>query len=114
MIVEIFQMPNARQGTAGVYMERWPAMRRQGYTPRLTQSPNAQKPGDPSTARGIGLQDVHGACRQHAAEIDQVIAILACRDVHAGWRLIAQKTQTLQIVRRDRFLEPVHVIDTKR
>ena len=64
------------------------------------QSGGLQEAGDAAAARGVGLQHVHRAGVQHAAEVKGVIAIFAGRDVHAGRAAVANQPQTFQIVGR--------------
>ena len=58
-----------------------------------------------ATAR-ISLQHVHGAGLDHAAKIERLVAVLARRDLQTGGRAVAQQAQAIEVVARNRLLEP--------
>src|ERR1041385_965251 len=73
---------------------------------RVAERGGLQETSEPATARRIGLQDVDRAGFEHAAEIIDVIAVLAGGNFHSGRGAFANKSQPLEIVRGNWFLEP--------
>jgi len=81
-------------------------MSREIDVPCFAQCRNLQKTGDASTARCVGLQDIHRWTGEEPTKIVDVIAILARHDVHAGRPARAHQCEFVGVVRADRFLEP--------
>ncbi len=63
--------------------------------------------GDLAAAGGIGLQAVDRADGAHAAEVEQVVAVLAGGDVRC--HSVAETPEAVDVVGGDGFLEPAHV-----
>ena len=63
-------------------MQRRRRMRGQRNREGVAQRADLQEAGDARAARRIGLQHIHRARFEHAAEIEDVVAVLASRDLH--------------------------------
>ncbi len=50
----------------------------------FAQRADLQETGDAAATGGVGLENIHGACLEHASEIEEVVAILTGGDIHAG------------------------------
>ena len=83
-------------------------MGRERQAPSFAQGAGPQEAGDPAAAGRVGLEDVDGAGLEHPPEIEEVVAVLARGDVHAGRGPVAEQPEALEVVGRDRLLEPAH------
>ncbi len=88
--MEVLEVPDRGDGAAGVCVQRWRRVGGEGDPVGLAQRRNAEEAGDPGAACGVGLEYVDGAGLQRAAEVDQLVAVLARGDVHAGGRAVTQ------------------------
>ena len=75
---------------------------------RLAKRRNLQKGGDAAAAGNIRLHHVHGTRIHHATKIEDVVAVLACRNFDLSRCSIANQPQTFEIVGRNRLFEPGH------
>src|SRR5947209_7446073 len=75
---------------------------------RLAKCGDLQETRDAAAARGVRLLDVDRAGGEHPQEVIGIVAILAGSDLHGWRRAVTQQPQPLQIVGRDRLLEPAY------
>ncbi len=106
MVEEIFSVNYSLRRATYVGMDGRGGMGRQGQRVALAKRIRLQKARDTAAAGGVGLQNIHGAGRQHAAKIPGVISVLARRDIHARRPGIANQPQPVQVVGRNRFFKP--------
>jgi hypothetical protein len=86
-------------------IERWRTMRRQRHAVGVAQRIGLHETSDTEAARGVGLQHVHGTSREHAVEIEGIIAVFAGGDLDAGGAAFTHQTHAGEIVAGDRLLE---------
>ena len=78
-----------------------------GSAVRLAQPADARgSPVMPPQRVDVGLQHVDRPGLEHPAEVAQVVAVLAGRDLHPGRRASRTSAQALEVVGGDRLLEP--------
>src|SRR5579864_3189581 len=99
-------MSKARRRARRVQVQGRGAMRRQLEVMRRAECCHALERCNAATATDIRLQYVDGLSLQHAPEIIERVAVLARRNVHAGWGTAPHPLQSGKIVRGDRFFEP--------
>ena len=80
---------------------------------RFSQRGDLHESGDPPAPRRVRLQYIHRSRLEHPAEIEDVIAVLACRDVHARRRPVDEERQPFKVVRGDGLFEPGHSLRRK-
>ena len=108
MVVEVFDRAEKRDGGARRKVQRWGAVRRQGQSARLGERARPKESRDAGATGSVGLQHVNRPGFQHVAEVPEVIAIFARRDIHSGRSAITDQPESFKVVRRDRLLEPNH------
>ena len=95
------QQPGARAATA----RNGP--RAAADAPRTARRP-ARKPVIPPQRVASAWSTSTAPGLEHPAEVEQVVAVLAGGDVHAGRGAVAEQPQAVEVVGGDRLLEPGH------
>src|SRR5262249_25631388 len=113
MIVKVFQMTSGRNCTAHVSMNRGSRMGRRRKVIRVCQGGRLEKSTDSCASGCIGLQYINSAPLQHPPEIRRIVAVLSCGDVHSCRCPVTNQTQTIEVIGRHWFLEPLDVIGSK-
>jgi len=109
MIMEILEVPGAAGSTTSVQMNTGRGVGREGQSERVAQGGRLHKASDAGAAGGIRLEDIHCPRLEHAAEIGQIIAILASGNFHSGRDALTQEVQAFEILRGDWLLKPTNV-----
>src|SRR6185437_14042928 len=103
-------MAKAWCSTAQMPVKRGRAVSRKISVVCFAQRGGLQKSGYAAAPRGVRLLHVNCAGFQHSAEVPKCIAIFAGRYLHGRRGVLAHLSQPLDIVRRNRLLEPAHVL----
>jgi hypothetical protein len=107
VIVEPLQVPQVGNGRRGVSVQVGGAVSGELKPVGGGHRRDPQPLGDAAAPGHVGLQAVHGTRRTHPAEVVQIPAVFAGRDV--GGHAVPDLAQAVEIVGGDRFLEPAHV-----
>src|SRR6185312_5135121 len=101
VIVEPFEMAEARGGAGGMQVQRGSAMAGQIDVMRVGERGDSKEARDPAAACYVGLDNVYRAGFEHVPVIIDLIAVLAGGDIHAGRRALPQEPKAFEIVGRD-------------
>ncbi len=110
VVVEIFQVAHPRHGAAHMGMDAGRSVRRERQAEGVREHAGPEEPGDAAASRGVGLKHVDAARLEHPPEVLEVVAVLPGGDLHAGRRAVAEQSQPVEVVGRDRLFEPGDVL----
>ena len=108
MIVEVLEVTQVGDGGGHVGVQVRRAVAGDLQAPGGRHGGDALPLGDAAAAGDVGLQAVHRLRVDHPGEVDQVIPVLARRDIRH--HLVANLPQPVEVVGADRLLEPGHVL----